>query len=180
MTYYMIAGLIGLAFLVHLLLLLMMELRRDNLYNQNICINGGRVIGGLSLSGSQKLINVISGDLETVFSGPPRPQITEAFVRVWIRIVDLKQGEYVDYPIERQLVIGRQGIREDVDIALADSMVSALHCLIYRQGKYFYIQDLKATNHTYLNGCMLEGAMPLSHGDMITVGRTVLQFQCFM
>lgn len=62
---------------------------------------------------------------------------------------------------------------------LNDPMVSNKHCLIYRKGEQVLIQDLGSTNHTYLNGCMLESPMPLSFGDNIKLGQSTLLFQYF-
>ena len=58
--------------------------------------------------------------------------------------------------------------------------VSRQHsCISYMRGGYF-IEDLKSTNGTYINGQLLSGKRKLINGDLISIGSsTVLRFNLY-
>jgi hypothetical protein len=61
-------------------------------------------------------------------------------------------------------------------IALADDkFASSLHARLWVQGGRLWVEDLGSTNGTWLNGERLAGPRPLSRGDRVQVGRTVLE-----
>ncbi|HYO56742.1 FHA domain-containing protein, partial [Archangium sp.] len=70
----------------------------------------------------------------------------------------LEDGEYV---------IGRA---KDNPIRIPDTSVSRKHVLIRRVGGGWAASDLGSGNGTLLNGEPLTDALPLSHGDTLTLG----------
>ncbi|MBR3160420.1 MAG: ATP-binding cassette domain-containing protein [Atopobiaceae bacterium] len=70
----------------------------------------------------------------------------------------------------QQVVFGR-GLG-DVDVA--DSYVSGRHASVYHSSKGPYIIDLGSTNGVVLNGYPVKGAVPLSAGDIIRIGQTLV------
>ncbi len=79
-------------------------------------------------------------------------------------------GSRVD--LEGNVVIGR-GV--DTDFQIASRSVSRSHCRISVREDGFWIEDLRSTNHTFVNGEMIEGCL-LRDGDQIKIGKTVLKF----
>ncbi len=83
-------------------------------------------------------------------------------------------------PIEKAaLIIGRQ---IDCDIFLDDNMVSGHHAKIEMKANPdrkdvcdYYIEDLKSTNHTIVNGRHV-ARQKLEHNDSIRIGRHVFKF----
>ncbi len=61
-------------------------------------------------------------------------------------------------------------------IHLDNPAVSRVHAEIYKQGYPWYIEDLKSTNGTFLNGKQLAWKSALNHNDQITVGKHTLVF----
>jgi pSer/pThr/pTyr-binding forkhead associated (FHA) protein len=57
-------------------------------------------------------------------------------------------------------------------IVIQDSMVSGTHAEIKAQGGGHYVQDLRSTNGTFVNGVRVVQLHPLSDGDRITLGGT--------
>jgi len=57
-------------------------------------------------------------------------------------------------------------------IVIQDPMVSSSHAEICAQGGGHYIQDLRSTNGTFVNGARVVQPHPLSDGDHITLGGT--------
>lgn len=84
--------------------------------------------------------------------------------------VDLGRHVMCDRPV----VIGRD---EGADLALSDGSISRAHCKVERleTGRYMLI-DLGSTNGTAVNGDRVQGAIPLSPGDKIFLGASVLRF----
>ncbi len=75
----------------------------------------------------------------------------------------------------REILIGRG---KECDLFLTDTLVSRKHARIYREGDGYYLQDLKSTNGTYLNGIKLGLAeKPLLSGDKIKIGSNTLIFE---
>jgi Mg-chelatase subunit ChlD len=57
-------------------------------------------------------------------------------------------------------------------IVVQDPLVSGTHAEIRAQGGGHYIQDLRSTNGTYVNGERIARPRPLSDGDRITLGNS--------
>ncbi|HEX8435731.1 FHA domain-containing protein [Archangium sp.] len=77
----------------------------------------------------------------------------------------LEDGEYV---------IGRAN---DNPICIPDTSVSRKHVLVRRVGGGWAASDLGSGNGTLLNGEPISDEMPLSHGDVLTLGDTEVTFQ---
>jgi hypothetical protein len=60
------------------------------------------------------------------------------------------------------------------DITINDPEVSRHHCRFTRGGGGFTMEDLGSTNGSFINGQRLTGARPLSSGDTIGLGETVI------
>lgn len=56
-----------------------------------------------------------------------------------------------------------------------DKFASSLHARLWVQGGRLWVEDLGSTNGTWLNGERLSGPRPLTRGDRVQVGRTVLE-----
>jgi hypothetical protein len=87
------------------------------------------------------------------------------------------EGRHAVVTITDEALIGRsdpdQGIAPEVDL-YPDDAVSRRHARIYRQGGQYFVQDLRSTNGTCLNG---EWVVPgrderLCSGDIILLGET--------
>jgi pSer/pThr/pTyr-binding forkhead associated (FHA) protein len=61
------------------------------------------------------------------------------------------------------------------DVFIDNPAVSFQHARVYSQTGVFYVEDLGSLNGTFLNGARITQA-PLSHGDVITVGKHTVRF----
>jgi adenylate cyclase len=61
-------------------------------------------------------------------------------------------------------------------INLDDKTASRRHARITREGEDYFIEDLKSTNHTFVNGKEIK-KVKLKHGDRITIGFSTLVFE---
>jgi pSer/pThr/pTyr-binding forkhead associated (FHA) protein len=78
------------------------------------------------------------------------------------------------FALSDEMTVGRGG---GCGVALTgDRMVSQLHARIFRapDGGLF-VEDLGSTNGTVLNRDRVSGPTPMKSGDLLRVGRTVLQ-----
>jgi diguanylate cyclase (GGDEF)-like protein len=76
-------------------------------------------------------------------------------------------------PVDGSLVIGRD---PDVELVLADALVSSRHAMLEDRGDSWTIVDLGSTNGTTVNG-EKGGEFALKHGDKIVFGATVVRFE---
>lgn len=78
-------------------------------------------------------------------------------------------------------VIGEEGAligRDPVcTIQLTDHRVSRRHLSVRSDADATVIEDLQSTNGTRVNGEPLHGPRPLSDGDLISIGHSVLRFR---
>lgn len=63
------------------------------------------------------------------------------------------------------------------DIQINDSTISRKHIKIFRIGKKFFVEDLKSTNETLINGEMVAPgeAFEVGDGDTISIGNTTIR-----
>ncbi len=176
MTLMIAAAVCAACVVIHILTKLFRGLRRDSHYNQNIWIHDGQRVG----DEQNRPEGFMQGaDMETTLRGGPRERVTSSFTFVYLRLTREDTGQCYEAYLEDQLEIGRwPDEHEAAGIHLDDPKVSKRHCMIYRRGEQLMLQDLGSTNHTYLNGCQLTGAMPLSHGDWIGIGSGNYLFEC--
>lgn len=73
-----------------------------------------------------------------------------------------------------ELVVGRS---RECDITLDDAGVSRRHARVRRDAAGWTLADLGSTNGTRLAGVAISGEAPLSDGDKIEIGDTVLVFR---
>ncbi|NQT89416.1 protein kinase [bacterium] len=82
------------------------------------------------------------------------------------------EGEALEVPLERKLVIGRGSL---CDLRLRDDRVSRRHAQIYTRDDAVIIRDLDSRNGTWVNRRNVRKAR-LAYGDEIVVGCTRLIF----
>jgi hypothetical protein len=58
-----------------------------------------------------------------------------------------------------------------------DAFVSTLHARLYQVEGGTMVEDIGSTNGSYLNGGRLVGALPITKGDRLQIGSTVLEAQ---
>jgi pSer/pThr/pTyr-binding forkhead associated (FHA) protein len=56
-----------------------------------------------------------------------------------------------------------------------DTAISQVHVRLFRQGKGFFLEDLKSTNGTLLNGNKVVSLTRIKKGDRIQIGRSVFE-----
>jgi len=76
------------------------------------------------------------------------------------------------YPLRRDAKIGR---RKDNDIVLDDPFVSGHHARLLFEEDRLFIQDMKSTNGTFLNGKMIKNSHELNIGDLLKIGRVTFK-----
>jgi len=76
--------------------------------------------------------------------------------------------------VEPVVVLGRS---EQCDIVVDDASASRRHAEIRRDGARYVLVDLESTNGVYVNGERTDHAV-LSHGDVVSIGRSQLHFEC--
>ncbi|MCK6441017.1 MAG: FHA domain-containing protein [Planctomycetes bacterium] len=85
----------------------------------------------------------------------------------WLK--DKESGEVRE--IKQELVLGRSA---PADWIFEIATISKRHWRIFKQNKRFYLQDMNATNGTFLNGRQVKGApVVLLDGDVVSASHTL-------
>ena len=82
---------------------------------------------------------------------------------------------------KRKIMTSPYRLGRNADWKISDSAVSGMHCQVEMQNGGYYLVDIGSKNGTLLNNKRLEVNQyyPLSHGDEIRIGNTVLIFEIF-
>jgi hypothetical protein len=75
-------------------------------------------------------------------------------------------------PVDSHALAGRSS---DMDIVLDDTFVSTKHALFEVTDEGFWVEDLRSTNGTMVNGAPIHESTLLEVGDRIAVGDTVFE-----
>lgn len=112
----------------------------------------------------------MSTDADTILSGGDGPSALHQFACLVV-IRGARLGTRI--PLENaQLTIGRD---HGCDFQISERNVSRAHCRLTRHSDAYWLEDLGSTNRTILNDRAVEKA-PLSDGDQLRIGNTVLKF----
>lgn len=154
------------------------SLRKNNAYNQMIFLSGGKYVGVHRGIEHRHLLGDIDELGDTIYRG--EESVTSSFSMVYVRLYQLYTGKCYEANLENVLQIGRvEGNAGIPFLILEDPMISKRHCLLFRRGDQIFIQDLESTNHTFVNGCQVQGTVPITHGDQLSLGSSQYQFQCY-
>lgn len=63
------------------------------------------------------------------------------------------------------------------DVCIPDAFASRLHAEIRKEGDAFWLHDLGSANGTRFNGNLISASVPLTTGNEIQIGETVIRFQ---
>jgi len=83
----------------------------------------------------------------------------------------MKTGE--THSINGQTLIGRSA---ECDIVIPDVSVSHQHALVSGSTKGYRLEDLDSKNGTFLNNKKISRPASLQPGDLIKIGKTILEF----
>jgi hypothetical protein len=72
------------------------------------------------------------------------------------------------------LSIGRS---KDADVQIDDRYASGIHIRLFSREGHHFVEDMRSTNGTTLNGAALDGEAELVDGDTIQIGDTVFRFE---
>jgi pSer/pThr/pTyr-binding forkhead associated (FHA) protein len=75
--------------------------------------------------------------------------------------------------VDASLTLGRG----EADVVVDDPEISRRHAVIRAGAGFFVIEDLDSLNGTWVNGQRISGTARLEPGDIIRLGKTVLEVQ---
>ena len=128
---------------------------------------------------------VAASEVEVEIGGEPEPEPeakaadsgdqADGSSRRALLIYQESTAEEQIYPFANdQLTIGR-GRENDIQIK-NDSKVSRYHCKLFRRGNNFYVEDIKSSNGTLVNGELITDRR-LFGGEEIVIGETYFRFR---
>ena len=69
------------------------------------------------------------------------------------------------------------GRREGCAVRLSDTYVSQVHARLYEENGAWHVEDLGSTNGTFLNDARVSSPVEVHAGDVVKVGKTVLELR---
>jgi pSer/pThr/pTyr-binding forkhead associated (FHA) protein len=72
------------------------------------------------------------------------------------------------------LSIGRS---KDSDVRIDDRYASGIHARVFERGGRHFVEDMRSTNGTLLNGAELRGEAELIDGDTVQIGDTIFRLE---
>jgi pSer/pThr/pTyr-binding forkhead associated (FHA) protein len=88
-------------------------------------------------------------------------------------VIQPRERKGATFVLAGELTIGRNPMST---ICIPDdAFVSANHARLYSVGGITYVEDLGSTNGSYLNGARLGSIQPITVGDRLQIGSTVLE-----
>ena len=90
-----------------------------------------------------------------------------------VRLLVLNEGEQKEYLIaEAVQYVGRDPVN---NIVLEDDQVSARHVKVTFEEAQYWVEDLRSTNGTFVNGVRIEKAIAIKNEDLLKIGRTIFK-----
>ncbi|MDO5725564.1 MAG: FHA domain-containing protein, partial [Tissierellia bacterium] len=111
------------------------------------------------------IIRLIYLDIKSIQTSST--DLEKGYLKVINRLdtLSFKMQEY--YPLTDELTVGRNSKN---DIVIKDKVVSKYHMRIFYEDGLYFIEDLKSSNGTYLNGEEIRECVELRDNDQIGVG----------
>lgn len=109
------------------------------------------------------IVKLIFLDIKTVYND-------ENENKSYLKLVSENPDQFSDqeiYELEDFTSIGRD---YENDLILEDSLVSRRHAIIIWKNDGFYIEDMKSSNGTFVNGEKIEAPLLLQSGDLLAFG----------
>lgn len=69
------------------------------------------------------------------------------------------------------------GRRDGCAVRLSDTYVSQVHARLYEENGAWYVEDMGSTNGTFLNDARVSSPVEVHAGDVVKVGKTVLELR---
>lgn len=114
-----------------------------------------------------RVLRAVLADLE-VRAVPAAPQRT-------VLVVEQPEGlRGREFLVSGEATIGRA---PECAIVLSDDFISARHARIFERGGRLWVEDLRSTNGTLLNGHRLRRPAALRPGDRLRIGDILLGFR---
>jgi pSer/pThr/pTyr-binding forkhead associated (FHA) protein len=120
-----------------------------------------------------RAIRVIHLDL--VGARVPKPKARRTPKRGHPRSIEVNEPEKAARTLalkEEEISFGRA---QTCTVPLDDTYVSTLHARLFSKDGQWFVEDLGSTNGTYLNRVKVTGPAPLTVGDQVRVGKTLVE-----
>jgi len=147
----------------------------ENTVGSRFCSSCGTSLGAES---DTTTITFATNDNEPETSETPVPEVEVDLsdVPVGTGVLVVTRGEAAGSRILLDLATTTAGRHPDSDIFLDDITVSRRHAEIVREGDDYRVRDAGSLNGTYVNRERIEDTAPLTHGDVLQVGKYKLHF----
>jgi pSer/pThr/pTyr-binding forkhead associated (FHA) protein len=147
----------------------------ENTVGSRFCSSCGTSLGEET---DTTTITFATGDTDPEAAETPVPEVEVDLsdVPIGTGVLVVTRGEAAGSRILLDLASTSAGRHPDSDIFLDDITVSRRHAEIVREGDAYSVRDAGSLNGTYVNLERIEETVPLTHGDVLQVGKYKLHF----
>lgn len=160
------------------MLVLSLHREKESLTTGRIILNGGKSVNTevIRENMGKGILNEHAGEfLATVVSG--RNIVGR---KHWILLTDCADGQKYRAYFHTDLMIGSMEESDGKKLVISKSGISRSHCRVYLYEGFYAVQDWHSTNHTWLNGFLLEKPCFLHDGDCLQLGQRKFQVKIGM
>ena len=154
------------------------QIKKTPHYRHDIIISGGVDIktGQMRRNDHQYFNGTDSGRFDTVCIGRSA-DLRGGRREHSVQLVQQSTARQFYGYFETEIIIGRAASPDGAPSVVIDNdrFVSGSHCKIFEQGGMFCVCDMGSSNHTYLNGKIVEGAQYIDTGAFLKIGKETYQ-----
>ena len=145
----------------------------ENTVGSRFCSSCGTPLGADT---DTTTITFATTDTDTTEIAVPEVEVDLSDVPAGTGVLVVTRGEAAGSRILLDLPTTLAGRHPDSDIFLDDITVSRRHAEIAREGDEYRVRDAGSLNGTYINRERIEEPVPLTHGDVLQIGKYKLHF----
>ena len=142
-------------------------------YRRSVTVKGGvDIVTGQRINTTDTVFSgVDNNDVSTVHLSPSGT-FSGSEAKYMIVLSDSHSARTYNEYFRKSVTIGRnaEGFNDATLTIGSDATLSSIHCRIIERGGQFYVEDLKSSNHTYLNNKRVTQATPIRVGDVLNIG----------
>ncbi len=155
------------------------RLSNSRKYKSEVHFLGGASTDTGQISRDNNYFKGISSQLdETTVVGTSDFAKNKKTKNIKIRISNLNNSSVDDLLITDYLIFGRISGEKRYSIT-NDGAVSKEHCKLYVYNDSLCLCDLNSSNHTYINGKIINEAVFYKSGDLIKMGNTFIKVEVY-
>lgn len=137
---------------------------------ESVVLTDGKSVSTELIQGRGLLNDHMENDVTTVISGALPVTRYHGLL-----LTDYDSGRLYQQYFSSEILLGNSIEDGRVRMLMCEKGVSRTHCRIYFRKGIYYLEDCASTNHTWLNGSMVNEPVQIASGDKIQLASKTFQ-----